>query len=118
LFVISCAILYFSHINTKEHRSLQSATIELRRATIEQMQKDFRLSGYSYIFINEDAEELIEELTHFLKKQDQIKDLKPLFYHIDLRPEHYLQASGDYHKLSVLLWNRVFQKVLTRKIHT
>ncbi|MBR9860498.1 hypothetical protein GYB22_07055 [bacterium] len=81
------------------------------------MEKDLALAGFSYSFVSSESKSLIKELRSFLKKQDQKRDLRNIFYQTDVNIQSKNIALDDYESLAILLWNRVLQKVVSRKLY-
>ncbi|NNJ55191.1 MAG: hypothetical protein HKP14_03635 [Bacteroidia bacterium] len=82
---------------------------------VNQLEKDIQSSGERYEFTSETPENLISELSDYLKKVDKGTRLSNLLYRIDVNTAYMDPKQPYYVSLSRVIWNRIFQKVWFRK---
>lgn len=103
-------------IASKDNIELYTANDEILRSTVEQMEKDMALSGSRYTFESSSSEDLVAEMAEFIKKHEHTIIWPNLLYRIDISPASDLISQNDYQKISIVLWNRVLKKVISRKL--
>lgn len=84
---------------------------EWLKATVAQLEKDMETSGWKFVFKNEVAENLVEELSIELRKASH-HQLQSMLYRIDVPMK---EVTNNYEKLSLAIWNRELKKVWIRK---
>jgi hypothetical protein len=112
LAILNC-VRYLSHIDAKKDIILQTVNAELLKEVIAQMEKDLAMSAMRHDFHAQNADQLIQELSSVLNKQDRVQGLSNLLYRIDLPESQH--AFNSYEELALALWNRVSQKVWLRR---
>jgi hypothetical protein len=79
------------------------------------MEKEIETSGERHSFSNTHIEKLIEDLSAFLAKIDRGTRLQNLLYRVDVDLQKVNPKLPHYEAVSVLLWNRVLQKIWFRE---
>jgi hypothetical protein len=82
---------------------------------IAQMEKELQMSGEYYVFTSADPPLLIRELADYLSNIKTSYGIANLFYRIDVSTKKADPSLPTYEALSLLAWNRVFQKVWFRR---
>lgn len=82
---------------------------------IAQMEKELNMAGEKYTFKSDQAESLIIELSEFLNQLNNNRKVKNILYRIDVEGARTNLDSGNFHSLSLAMWDRVFKKVWFRK---
>jgi hypothetical protein len=82
---------------------------------IAQMEKELQMSGEYYVFTTKEPLSLIAELADYMSTITTSYGIANLFYRIDVNPSKADTNLPKYRALSLLAWNRVFQKVWFRR---
>jgi len=82
---------------------------------IAQMGKELQMSGEYYVFTSAETPLLIQELATYLNSIKTSYGIANLFYRIDVSTKKANPELQTYEALSLLAWNRVFQKVWFRR---
>lgn len=80
------------------------------------MEKDIALSGLRAQFVQQNAKDLISELSIVLAQFEKQGQLNNLLYRVDINPARITDTSFE--ALSELLWNRELNKVMFRKYYS
>jgi hypothetical protein len=82
---------------------------------IAQMEKELQMSGEYYVFTSAEPPLLIQELATYLNSIKTSYGIANSFYRIDVSTKKANPELQTYEALSLLAWNRVFQKVWFRR---